>query len=43
MRLYVLIYSIFDCMSCKTMPDDFDTMREVEENQQFPCQFFILR
>lgn len=47
MRLYSLIYSFFDCMSCKTLPNDwelfYDLADENEDLPEWPYSFFMLR
>jgi len=48
MKLYSIIYDFFDCLSCKTLPEDFDPLydygdEETEEIQQWPYQFFMVR
>jgi hypothetical protein len=48
MKLYSIIYGFFDCLSCKTKPDDFDPTydysdEENEEIQSWPYQFFMVR
>lgn len=49
MKLYSLLYSFFDCMSCKTLPNDFNLIygydtdeEEQEEIKQWPYQFFMI-
>jgi hypothetical protein len=49
MKLYSLLYSFFDCLSCKTLPNDFDPIygydtdeEEPEEIKQWPYQFFMV-
>jgi hypothetical protein len=51
MKLYSLLYSFFDCLSCKTLPEaDLDIFpiygyetdeEETEEIKQWPYQFFM--
>jgi len=47
MRLYHFVYSFFDCMSCKTLPNDWEPFYDVEyENEElpeWPYSFFMLR
>lgn len=46
MKLYSIIYNFFHCISCKTLPEDFDPIYECdsdEEIQQWPYQFFMIR
>lgn len=48
MKLYSLLYSFFDCLSCKTLPKDFEPMYDtdnddIEEIQNWPYQFFMVR
>lgn len=47
MKLYSLIYNFFDCISCKTLPNDFDPFYdsedENEEIQEWPYSFFMVR
>jgi hypothetical protein len=52
MKLYSLLYSFFDCLSCKTLPNanvdilpiyGYDTdEEEPEEIKQWPYQFFMV-
>jgi hypothetical protein len=49
MKLYSLLYSFFDCMSCKTLPNDLNLIygydtdeEEPEEIKQWPYQFFMI-
>jgi len=46
MRLYSLIYNFFDCISCKTLPNDFDPLCDSDENEElpeWPYSFFMVR
>jgi len=48
MKLYSILYSFFDCLSCKTLPDDYDPVydysdEENEEMRSWPYQFFMVR
>ena len=47
MRVYSLIYNFFDCISCKTLPNDFDPFYdsddENEELPEWPYSFFMVR
>jgi hypothetical protein len=47
-KLYSVIHSFFECISCKTLPDDFDPAydcsdEETEEIQEWPYDFFMIR
>ena len=46
MRLYRFIYSFFDCMSCKTLPNDYGPFYSEDENEElpeWPYSFFMVR
>jgi hypothetical protein len=48
MTLYNFVYSIFDCMACRTFSDDIELIYDceddtMEEYKLWFCQYFMLR